>query len=130
MQTFGRYLVGALAAASLAGPAFAQAPAATPTTRILAVGAIVPGADVRQVLAILPSEARATTELYLAGKIDQWYSQQDKRGVVFILNVTDLKTAQDMLEALPLGQAHLMKFELTPLGPLAPLRTLVASPAK
>lgn len=130
MWTFERYVVGAMAAAALATPAFAQVPQTGPTTRILAVGTIVPGADLRLVLATLPSEARATTQLYLDGKIDQWYSQQDKRGVVFILNVADPKAASEMLEALPLGQAHLMKFELTPLGPLAPLRTMLAPPAK
>src|SRR5215471_19338435 len=46
---------------------------------------------------------------------------------VFILNVTDLAAAHEMLEKLPLGQAHLMSFELIPLGPLAPLRRLTPS---
>jgi hypothetical protein len=99
--------------------------APTPTTKILAVGAINPGVDPARVLAILPDEVRDTVNLYLAGKIDQWYSQQNGKGVVFILNVTDLAAAHDMLEKLPLGQAHLMSFELTPLGPLAPLRRLL-----
>lgn len=45
-------------------------------------------------------------------------------GVVFILNVTDINAAHEMLEQLPLGKAHLMTFELTPLGPLNPLRVL------
>jgi hypothetical protein len=44
--------------------------------------------------------------------------------VVFILNVTDMAAAHEMLEKLPLGQAHLMSFELIPLGPLNPLRLL------
>ena len=48
----------------------------------------------------------------------------DRRGVVFILNVTDPTVAHEMLEKLPLGQAHLMSFELIPLGPLNPLRRL------
>ena len=60
-------------------------------------------------------------DLYLNGKIDQWYSQQERRGVVFILNVTDPAAARDMLEKLPLGQAHLMSFELIPI-PLNQLR--------
>ena len=63
-------------------------------------------------------------QTYLDGKIDQWYSQQNGKGVVFILNVTDPAAAHEMLEKLPLGQAHLMSFELIPLGPLAPLRRL------
>ena len=63
-------------------------------------------------------------DLYLNGMIDQWYSQQERRGVVFILNVTDPAAARDMLEKLPLGQAHLMSFELIPMGPLNQLRQL------
>ena len=96
----------------------------TPTTRILAIGTINPGVDQAKVLAILPDEVRETINLYLDGNIDQWYSLQDRRGVVFILNVTDPAVAHEMLEKLPLGQAHLMSFELISLGPLNPLRRL------
>jgi hypothetical protein len=112
---------------SLIGPvvAYAQSPAAsTPTTKILAIGTVNPGVDRAKVVAILPNEVRETVELYLNGKIDQWYSLEDRNGVVFILNVTDPAAAHDMLEKLPLGQAHLMSFELMPLGPLNPLRQL------
>jgi hypothetical protein len=99
-------------------------PTSTPTTKILAIGTINPGVDPAKVFAILPNEVRDTVDLYLNGKIDQWYSQQERRGVVFILNVTDPAVARDMLEKLPLGQAHLMSFELIPIGPLNPLRQL------
>jgi hypothetical protein len=44
--------------------------------------------------------------------------------VVFLLNVTDVAKAHAMLEALPLGQAHLMQFQLLPLAPLGLLRHL------
>jgi hypothetical protein len=96
----------------------------TPTTRILAIGTVAAGADLAKVRAILPNEVRETVGLYLAGKIDQWYSLQERTGVAFILNVTDVTAARDMLEKLPLGQAHLMSFELIPLAPLNPLRQL------
>jgi len=96
----------------------------SPTTRILAIGTIDSGVDQAKVLEILPNEVRETVNLYLNGKIDQWYSLQDRRGVVFILNVTDRTVAHEMLEKLPLGQAHLMSFELIPLGPLTQLRRL------
>jgi hypothetical protein len=112
---------------SLVGPnsGYAQpVTTSTPTTKILAIGTINPGVDPAKVLAILPNEVRDTVDLYLNGKIDQWYSQQDRRGVVFMLNVTDPAAARDMLEKLPLGQAHLMSFELIPIGPLNPLRQL------
>jgi hypothetical protein len=117
----------ATALASLALPAASLAQSAnspTPTTRILAIGTVTPGADPAAVRSILPTEIRETVKLYLDGKIDQWYSQQSRNGVVLILNLNDLATAHDMLEKLPLGQAHLMSFELIPLAPLNPLRQL------
>ena len=79
----------------------------TPTTRILAIGTLNPGIDLAAARAILPAEIRETAKLYLDGKIDQWYSLQERRGVAFILNVTDTAAAHEMLEKLPLGQAHL-----------------------
>jgi hypothetical protein len=96
----------------------------TPTIKILAIGTLNQGVDPAAARAILPNEVRETVKLYLDGKIDQWYSLQGRNGVAFILNVTDLAAAHEMLEKLPLGQAHLMSFELTPLAPLNPLRQL------
>ena len=108
-----------------AGPGHAQsASPPTPTTRILAIGTLNPGVDPAAARAILPREVRETVKLYLEGKIDQWYSLQGRAGVAFILNVTDTASAHEMLEQLPLGQAHLMTFELIPLAPLNPLRQL------
>ena len=124
----GVLVISAFAAALVAAaPGAMPQPASppTPTTRILAIGTIRPGADLQQVRRILPGEMQATAELYLQGKIDQWYSLQGRPGVVFILNVTDPAMAKEMLEALPLGREHLMSFELVPLGPLTPLRQLL-----
>ena len=109
-----------------AGQAQSAAPP-TPTTRILAIGTLNPGVDPAAARAMLPTEVRETVKLYLDGKIDQWYSLQGRNGVVFILNVTDPVAAHEMLEKLPLGQAHLMSFELIPLGPLNPLRQLLGT---
>jgi len=96
----------------------------TPTTQILAIGTVNPGADLASVRAILPTEVRETVRLYLDGKIDQWFSLEDRNGVAFILNVADVAAASAMLEQLPLGRAHLMHFQLIPIGPLNPLRQL------
>jgi hypothetical protein len=115
--------------AALAPAALAQTPPpGTPTTKFLAIGTFAPGTDMQLVQRTLPAEVRATAELYLEGKIDQWYSLENRAGVVFILNVTDIGAARAMLEALPLGKAHLMTFELDPIGPLNPLRQLLRSP--
>ncbi len=105
--------------------AYAQSvPIPTPITKILALGTFNPGVDLAKVNTILPGEVKATVNLYLEGKIDQWYSVQDHKGVAFILNVTNPSAAHEMLEKLPLGQAHMMTFELIPLCPLNPLRKL------
>jgi hypothetical protein len=117
-------VLGSIVALMICLGSLCAAPAQTPTTRILAIGTIEPGADMAKVRGILPDEARDTVQLYLDGKIDQWFSLQGRNGVVFILNVTDPETARKMLEALPLGRAHFMRFELMPLGPLNPLRQL------
>jgi hypothetical protein len=74
----------------------------TPTTKILAIGTINPGFEQSQVFAVLPEEVRETVDLYLDGKIEQWYSLQGKQGVAFIINVTDPAVAHEMLEKLPL----------------------------
>jgi hypothetical protein len=121
--TFG-FIALVLSLAS-SGAALAQsANPPTPTTHILAIGTINSGVDPAAARAILPAEVRETVKLYLDGKIEQWYSLQGRPGVAFILNVTDTTAAHEMLEKLPLGQAHLMSFELIPLGPLNPLRQL------
>src|SRR3974390_2201489 len=96
----------------------------TPTTKILAIGTINPGFEQAQVFAVLPEEVRETVDLYLDGKIEQWYSLQGKPGVVFIINVTDPAVAHEMLEKLPLGKAHMLSFDRFPIGPLNPLRLL------
>ena len=93
----------------------------TPTTKILAIGTINPGFDQSQVSAVLPEEVRETVDLYLDGKIEQWFSLQEKPGVAFIINVTDPAVARTKcLKKLPLGQKHMMSFELIPIGPLNP----------
>ena len=123
--SLGITMVAALANLTLYGTSPAQpANPPTPTTRILAIGTLNPGVDPAAVRSILPNEVRETVKLYLDGKIDQWFSLQGRSGVAFILNVTDPAAAHDMLEKLPLGQAHLMSFELIPLAPLNPLRQL------
>ncbi len=75
-------------------------------------------------------EVPDTVRLYLAGKIDQWYCIQNDNGAVFILNLSSVEDAHSMLEALPLGQAKLMTFQLIPIGPLSPLALLLPHPEK
>ena len=102
----------------------------TPPNRILAIGRFNAPPTPDQFKLLSSQEVPDTLRLYLAGKIDQWYSIQNDNGVVFILNASTVEEAHTMLEALPLGQAKLMTFQLIPLGPLSPLALLLPKPDK
>jgi hypothetical protein len=96
-----------------------------PTTKILAIGSLTDKATPDAVAATIFLEVRATVRLFLAGWIDQWFSQTSGTGVVFIMNVTTEADALAILEALPLGVAGLMEFHLIQIGPLRPLAKLL-----
>jgi hypothetical protein len=99
------------------------------TTKVLAIGGWTAKATPENRPPIMPSEARDTMRLMLAGKIDQWFAKTDGSGAVFLMNVTDPAEAQALLAKLPLGQAGMMTFELIPVGPLWPLGLLLREPA-
>jgi hypothetical protein len=107
-----------------------MAAAKTLTTKVLAIGTWTAKATPQSRPAIMPSEARDTMRLMLAGKIDQWFAKIDGSGAVFLMNVTDPAEAHTLLEKLPLGQAGMMTFQLIPVGPLWPLGLLLGEPVK
>jgi hypothetical protein len=106
-------------------PLRAQAPVATPATQVLTALTVKADIDRAQLMKVMPDEVRATLKLYLDGKIQQWYSRSDGRGVIFILNCTTAAEAKAITDGLPLSKANLATFEYTPLSPLAPLRMLL-----
>jgi hypothetical protein len=103
---------------------------AAPTTKILAIGNVTAKGTPDAIGAVLPFEVRATVRLHLAGKIDQWFFQNDAYGVVFIMNCTTTAEAHELLEKLPFGVTGMMEFELIPLAPLKPLAMLVGEPPR
>jgi hypothetical protein len=78
-------------------------------------------------MAIMPAEIRATVQLYLDGKIREWYSREDGRGGVFFLNTRDLGEAKSIMESLPLAKENMLDHEYIPVGPLMPLRLLMGN---
>jgi hypothetical protein len=81
---------------------------------------------------IMPAEVRATVKLYLDGKIRQWYSKGDGRGVVLFIDAKNVDEAHALIEAMPLSKDNLMDHEYIPVGPLLPLAALIggAPPAQ
>lgn len=96
-----------------------------PVTKVLAIGRLVTLPMTEAARKVLPEEVRDTVQLYLQGKIDQWYVQEDQSGVVFIINTSKVEDARRILDTLPLSQEHLMTFQLIGLGPLSPLGALI-----
>jgi hypothetical protein len=121
------FLVGAIPAASLAQSQSGGVPAAAipKTTEVLVIETARQGVNPQQIMAVLPAEIRATVKLYLDGKIRQWYSRGDGKGVVFIVDAKTEDDARAIMETLPLAKEQLMDHQYIPLGPLMPLRALM-----
>jgi len=94
------------------------------TTAVLVILTPKQGVTPQQVMAVIPEEIRATVKLYLDGKIREWYSRGDGKGVIFLLDVKTEDEARALMEMLPLAKEQLMDHEYIPLGPLMPLRAL------
>jgi hypothetical protein len=109
-------------------PSVAQAQAISPTTTgVMAILTVKAGVTREQVMAVMPDEIRQTVQLYLNGKICEWYSRGDGRGVVFLLDTRDVAEAEAIIEGLPLAKENIMEHEFIAVGPLLPLRLLTAN---
>ena len=75
-------------------------------------------------MAVIPEEIRATVRLYLDGKIREWYSRGDGKGVVFLVEATTEDETRTIMETLPLAKQQLMDHQYVAVGPLMPLRAL------
>jgi hypothetical protein len=107
----------------------AQAQAASPTTTsVMVILTAKAGVTREQVMTVMPAEIRQTVQLYLNGKIREWYSRGDGRGAVFLLDAKDVAEAHAVMDGLPLAKQNLMDHEYIAVGPLFPLRLLMANP--
>jgi hypothetical protein len=120
----------ALVVFGVAHLAAAQAPAAAPTTGVLATLTVKSDVARDQIAKVMPDEVRDTVKMYLDGKIQQWYARGDGRGVVFILNAASVADAKALTDTLPLSKAGFVTFDYMPLAPLTPLRMLIGPVAK
>ena len=100
------------------------------TTGVLVTLTAKQGVTFQQIRAVMPAEIRATVQLYLDGKIREWYSRGDGKGVVFLLNASTEDEARGIMETLPLAKEKLVDEEYVPVGPLLPLRMLIGAAAQ
>jgi hypothetical protein len=100
------------------------------TTAVLVIETPRQGVTAQQIMAVIPEEIRATVKLYLDGKIREWYSRGDGKGVVFLVEAKTEDEARAVMETLPLAKEHLMDHQYIPVGPLMPLRALIGPRAQ
>ena len=103
------------------------------TTEVLVIQTAKQGItpqQIQQIVALMPAEIRATVKLYFDGKIRQWYSRGDGRGVVVLVEAKTEDEARALMETLPLAKEQLMDYEYIPVGPLMPLRALMGPRAQ
>ena len=129
------FLMAALPAASLAqsqsgGGSGVPSVAIPKTTAVLVIQTAKQGVTADQIMAVIPAEIRATVKLYLDGKIREWYSRGDGKGVVFLVDAKTEDEARAIMETLPLAKEHLMDDQYIPVGPLMPLRALMGPGAQ
>jgi len=96
-------------------------------TGVLVIETAKQGISPQQIVALIPEEIRATTKLYLDGKIREWYSRGDCKGIVFLLDAKTEDEARAIMETLPLAKEHVMDSQYIPVGPLMPLRALLGA---
>ena len=128
-------LIALLTAVSVAQSQSAVAPGVPgvsipKTTEVMVIQTAKQGVTAQQIMAVIPAEIRATVKLYLDGKIRQWYSRGDGRGVIFLVDVKTEGEARALMETLPLAKQQLMDHEYIPVGPLMPLRALMGPVAQ
>jgi hypothetical protein len=126
-----------MSAFTVASVAQSQSPAPQPppgvpspkVTEVMVIMTVRQGVTRQQIMNIMPDEIRATVKLYLDGRIHQWYSRGDGRGVIFLIDATTVDEAHAIIDTLPLSKENLMDHEYIPVGPLMPLAALIGGGA-
>lgn len=96
------------------------------TTSVLVTLTVKPEIARTDLMKVMPEELRATIGLYLDGKILQWYGRADNKGVIFIVNATNVDDAKRVMEDLPFEKQGMVMSDYVALTPLTPLRSIMS----
>jgi hypothetical protein len=95
------------------------------TTEVMVILTAKQGVTRQQIMNVMPAEIRATVRLYLDGKIRQWYSKGDGKGVILLVDAKTTDEAHAVIDTMPLSKENLVDHEYIPVGPLVPLTALI-----
>ena len=120
-------LLSALSVTSVAQsqPPSPGMPPSPKTTEVMVILTAKQGVTPQQIMSVMPAEIRATVKLYLDGKIRQWFSRGDGKGVIFLIDAKTVDEAHAVIDSMPLSKENLTDHEYIPVGPLMPLSALI-----
>lgn len=93
--------------------------------KVIAIGRSVKPLTDQHKSEVLPKEVPATLQLYLGGKIEQFFFMHDRPGVVFLMHVESVDEAKTITKGMPLVAEGVLEYEFLPVGPLSPLGLLL-----
>src|SRR5579884_3824051 len=76
-------------------------------TEVMVILTAKQGVTRQQIMSMIPEEIRATVKLYLDGKIRQWYSRGDGKGVILLVAAKTVDEAHAIIDTLPLSKEKL-----------------------
>src|ERR1700733_7767768 len=84
-------------------PQTAPSPATSPVpvTAVMAMTSLKPGVAPSDAMKLVQEEVRVAVQLYLDGKIDQWYTRSDGKGAVLFVHCQTVDEAKAVLSGLP-----------------------------
>lgn len=93
--------------------------------KVFAIGTVSTPASEDEKLKIMKTEVPETLQLYLTGKVEQFWGRQDKHGPIFLFDVESVDEAKQIIDAMPMVVGGIATYEYIPVGPLMVLRRLL-----
>jgi hypothetical protein len=90
----------------------------------MAMTSLKPGVAPSDAMKLVQEEVRVAVQLYLDGKIDQWYTRSDGKGAVLFVHCQTVDEAKAVLSGLPFVKAGYLNVEYIPVGPFSGLRNM------
>jgi hypothetical protein len=75
--------------------------------------------------AVMLEEVQVVAQMYVDGRIEQYWRREDGKGAVLLLATSSLDEAENLVKELPLTREGFLTYELIPLGPLVQLSILI-----
>jgi hypothetical protein len=92
--------------------------------KVMAIGTLKTPLTPEQREEVMPKEVPHTLQMYLDGKIEQFWFRKDA-GPIFLMNVESVEDAKSAVDHMPLVENGYASYQLWPVGPLAPLARLL-----